>query len=76
MRRVQFYVSDEQYAMIDFQAAAKCLTVSDYAGMAVFSHIDKYATRGIMAEMVKLYGTGRPSPVQPTFLGSSGKPVD
>ena len=73
MKRIQIYVTDEQYAMVEFQAAAKLISPSAYVALSVASYIDKYAVRGVMAEMVRRYGAGRQSPVYPTFLGSGGK---
>ena len=60
--RVKVTFDDEVYAVMCFEAEARGLTPSQYIRMAVISHINKYPSKGILADMMKRRRT--------TFLAS------
>ncbi|MFW6313501.1 MAG: hypothetical protein ACOC2N_06430, partial [Spirochaetota bacterium] len=53
---------------------AKGLSRSQYAKNALFSHMNKYAGKGVFAELyARLDEIDRSSRTQPTFVGSDGE---
>lgn len=69
-KTVSFSVDDSEYRLIQFEAKARGLTPSQLAKTALFSHMNKYAVKGVMAELhVMAQETGKDR-AQPTFVGS------
>lgn len=52
--RIQFYVEQEEYEIIEHEGKAKGLEVGDFCRMAVFGHIDKYKSKGVFAELHRI----------------------
>ena len=48
---ISFSVSDGVYHLIAHDARAKGLTPSAYAKTATFGHLNKYASKGLLAEL-------------------------
>lgn len=71
---ISFSVTKEEYSLIEFEATARGLTPSQLAKTALFSHMNKYATKGVMAELYRLIDAVAKEPegasTQPTFAGS------
>ena len=62
-RQVKVAFDDEVYSVMCFEAEARGLTPSQYIRMTVISHINKYPSKGILADMLKRRRT--------TFLASN-----
>ena len=60
-KTISFTISDEQYEVIRHEGMAKGLKPSEYSRMAVFSHIGKYPTKGVMALLDKLVQKREPT---------------
>lgn len=71
-RTVSFTVNDEEYRLIEFEAKARGLTPSQLAKTSLFSHMNKYAVKGVMAENHRAVQELRESLLGPTFAGSHG----
>jgi len=69
MRTVSFSMTDGQHALFATEAAARGLSVSQYCKTAAFSHLAKYASKGVVAEIIARAGKG---PCGPTDVGSAG----
>ena len=67
MRTVSFSMTDGQHALFATEAAARGLSVSQYCKTAAFSHLAKYASKGVVAEIIARAGKG---PCGPTDVGS------
>ena len=50
-RTISLTVDDSQYAIIKHEAKSKGLKPSEFIRMAVFSHMNKYPSKGVMAEL-------------------------
>ena len=72
MRTISFSVSDEQHAMFGEEATCKGMSVSAYCKMAAFSHLAKYASRGPIAEKMKLFKKRAAIASDPTNVESGG----
>lgn len=64
MKTISFSVTDEEARLIDVEASARGLTRSQLAKTSLFSHMNKYPTKGVMAELAELRRYA------PTFVGS------
>lgn len=53
-RTISLTVSDEAGLIIDHEAASKGLKPSEFCRMAVFSHMNKYPSKGVMAELDRI----------------------
>lgn len=54
MPKVSFSLSEEEHSAFVAEARCKGLTVSQYCKMAAFSHLAKYASKGIITEVAAL----------------------
>jgi len=54
VKTIRFSVDDEQYQILILDAAAKGLTIAQYAKSATFAHVSKYPSRGVMRELSEL----------------------
>ena len=50
-KTISLTISLEQYKIINHEAKSKGLKPSEFVRMAVFSHINKYPSKGVMAEL-------------------------
>jgi len=73
MRTISFSLSDEEYQITKFEAKAKGLTPSQYAKSAMFSHTNKYASKGVFTELYRILGVEAPGSKKPTFVESGGE---
>ena len=53
-KTISFTISDIQHALITHEANSKGLKPSEFSRMAVFSHMNKYPSKGVMAELDNL----------------------
>lgn len=67
---ISFSVTDDQLALIEYEAVSKGLTRSQFAKTALFSHMNKYPAKGIMAQLAELL------PPTPTNLGPRGNSTE
>ncbi len=73
-RSVSFSVDNQAYEIIRHEAAAKGLRPSEFSRMAVFSHINKYPSKGVFSELDDIrYQKSENSSTDPTNVGSQGK---
>jgi hypothetical protein len=54
MKSISFSVDDIEYRLIAAEARARGLTASQLAKTALFSHMNKYPMKGVMAEFHRL----------------------
>jgi len=66
MKTISFSVTDDQAELIAVEAEARGLTKSQLAKTSLFSHMNKYAVKGVMAHLAEMDCT------RPTFVGSEG----
>lgn len=52
-RTIRFTISDEQYEAIQTEARARGLSPSAYSKSAVFAHMNKYASKGVMYQIAQ-----------------------
>lgn len=73
-RTISFSLTDEEYALIEFEASSRGLTPSQLGKTALFSHMNKYPVKGVMAELNRLLDVtanwAEKTAAQPTFVGS------
>jgi len=55
MKTIKFTIIDEEYKVLHHQAKSRGLTASGFSKMAIWAYINKYPTKGVFAEMDKLY---------------------
>lgn len=72
-KTISFSMTDNEYKLIQFEARSKGLTPSQYSKMAVFSHTNKYASKGVFAELHRIIDEAAESRPEPTFVGSGAK---
>ena len=72
MRTISFSMSDQEHEIFTAEAATRGLTVSQYCKMAAFSHLAKYGSKGLFAEIIKLLRKDPQVALDPTNLGSQG----
>ena len=53
-RTISLTISDERYKIVEHEANSKGLKTSEFVRMALFSHINKYPSKGVFAEMDKI----------------------
>ena len=73
MRTISFSVTDAQYDLFRIDGECKGQTVSQYCKTAAFSHLSKYGSKGVFAEIVKLLKDGKRMAPDPTDVGSERK---
>lgn len=69
MKTIRFSLTDDEYRIIHHEATARGLTTSAYSKAAVFSHVNKYPTKGVFAELAKIRGT--PSDAAESLLSNA-----
>ena len=72
MRTVIFALTDEEHAMLRFDARCKGLSVAQYCKMAAFAYFNKYATKGRMAELIAVLEKRERATPGSTDIGSGG----
>ena len=53
-KAISFTITDEQYEVIKHESGSKGLKPSEFCRMAIFSHVNKYPSKGIFAEMDRI----------------------
>ena len=51
MKRIQFYVTDDEYTAIARKAASKGMDVGQLAKTATFDHINQHPPKGVMLQI-------------------------
>jgi len=59
-KTISLTISNEKYALVEHEANSKGLKPSEFIRMALFSHINKYPSKGIMAELARIEGYIKP----------------
>ena len=57
MRKISFSLPDDVFAALDFLAAAKGKSRSEYARDATIAYMAKYPAKGVVADIVAARGT-------------------
>ena len=60
-RTISLTVTDEQMELIEFAAATKGLSRSQFAKMTLFAHINQHPPKGAMAHLAGKRSLDRPS---------------
>ena len=50
-KTISFTISDSEYQLLRHEAKSKGLKPSEFSRMAIFSHMNKYPSKGIFAEL-------------------------
>ena len=53
-RTISLTVDDSEYQIIKHEAKSKGLKPSEFCRMAIFSHMNKYPSKGVMAELDRI----------------------
>ena len=53
-KTISFTIADEEYELIRHEAKSKGLKPSEFSRMAIFSHMNKYPSKGVFAELDKV----------------------
>ena len=72
-KTISFSISDSKYKLLQLEAECRGLTVSQYCKSAAFSHLSKYGSKGLFAEVIKRLGDGNCIASNPMDVGVQGK---
>ena len=53
-KTISFTITNEQFKIIDHEAKSKGLKASEFSRLAIFSHINKYPSKGVFSELEKM----------------------
>jgi len=53
-KTISLTITDEQYIILKHEAHSKGLKPSEFTRLALFSHINKYPSKGVFAELDKV----------------------
>jgi len=66
-KTISFSVTEDEYRLITAEAKARGLSAAQLAKTSLFSHMNKYPTKGAIAELHEMTAVHH---ARPTFAGS------
>ena len=53
-KTISLTISDEEYAIVKHEGKSKGLKPSEFCRMTIFSYLNKYPSKGVMAELDRI----------------------